>query len=113
MTLARGWIKAAPPAGLGEATARHILVLTDGVGPARGGARLAAELQELATAGIEVLATTTDHVEPSALAAFGAGQVVAGGSLEDRRDIIDRAVARRDRARRRHPLHLGGARARA
>ena len=103
LALARGWVSLEapiapipPPSTAGEAEAtRHILVLTDGGGLLRGGARLQQELDQLSTAGagVRVSAVATDWLEAAALAPLGAGAlVVVRGSLAERKDAIDHAV---------------------
>jgi hypothetical protein len=88
LAMARQWIsgwaadKSATP---------HVLVLTDGVGPARGGARLTQEVSDLAAAGIEVTAVATDRIDPGMLTVLGAPRSAAG-LLDERKDAVDRAV---------------------
>jgi len=94
LSLARGWVTGKvggpqPPSAPG--TLRHVLVLTDGAGLVRGGARLAQETQALAAAGVELIAVATDRLDPGALAALGVGQAAAA-SLDDRKDIVDRSL---------------------
>jgi hypothetical protein len=68
-----------------------VLVLTDGAGTVHGDARPGAEAHALVDAGVEVTTVATDHVDPGALASIGGGP---GGAapLDDRKDIVDRAV---------------------
>lgn len=87
--LARGWINAAQP---GEKARRHVLVLTDGVGPTRGGARLAQEVRDLAAAGVEIVTVGSDRVDPAALAALGASPGGSAALLDERKDVVDKAV---------------------
>jgi hypothetical protein len=67
LAMAQAWLGAPTPGA--TTTVREVLVLTDGAGPSRGGDRLAHQVQELAAAGIELVAAATDHVETGALAA--------------------------------------------
>src|SRR6185437_7601982 len=66
--LARRWIQAAPPAEGG--LTRHVLVLTDGA--SLTDPHLAPEVQELTTAGIQIIGVATEALDPAALAPLGA-----------------------------------------
>jgi hypothetical protein len=96
LDLARSWITTAPPVPdpsprSASKPLRHVLVLTDGAGPAHGGARLSAATRGLAAAGIQLVAVATDHVDAGALAALGGG-AAAVSALDDRKEIIDKAI---------------------
>jgi hypothetical protein len=69
-----------------------VLLLTDGTGSAHGGARLAAATRGLAAAGIQLVAVATDHVDAGTMAAVGGGGAAAVGSLDDRKEIVDKAI---------------------
>ena len=95
LALARGWVSVEPPApapatGAAEGT-RHVLVLTDGSGVLRGGARLQQETEQLAAAGVHLTAVATDWLEAAALTPLSA-PAHAAGSLAERKDVIDHAV---------------------
>lgn len=98
LALARGWVSvdASPDASPnahaaeGEAT-RLVLVLTDGGGVLRGGARLQREIEQLSAAGVRVAAVATDWLEAAALIPLGADPR-STGSLAERKDVIDRTV---------------------
>ncbi len=100
LTMARAWIGAVghdggyphTPGPGASTTVRQVLVLTDGAGVARGGALLGQEVRALAAAGIELVATATDQVTPGALAALGGSRAGATGSLDDRKEVVNRAV---------------------
>ncbi len=100
LALARRWLTAAPPGdgalAIGampsgsapQAITRQVLVLTDGA--SLTDTRLAPEVQELTAAGIQILAVATNHLDAASLAVLGAHD--GAGSLEDRKDLIDRAL---------------------
>jgi hypothetical protein len=90
LAMARGWITAAGVPGDRTATP-HVLVLTDGIGAARGGARLAEEVRDLGAAGVQVLTVATDHTDAGTLSVHGAGRA-AVSSLDDRKELVDRAL---------------------
>jgi hypothetical protein len=85
---ARGWVTAGPA---GDGTTRHVLVITDGAGPARGGALLAHVVEELGHAGVRVTAVASDPLEPGALDVLGA-DAHAVGLLDERKDAVDHAL---------------------
>jgi hypothetical protein len=95
LALARGWVTGrvggTPQGPAAPGTLRYVLLLTDGAGLLRGGARLSQETQALGAAGVELIAVATDRLDPGALAALGVGQAAAA-SLDDRKDIVDRAL---------------------
>ncbi len=91
IAIARGWVapRGAAPPGAG---AGHVLVVTDGVGVAQGGERLARELGALRTAGVRVTAVgAPDGLDAAALAPLGP-DVHAGGAFPRREDAVAAAV---------------------
>jgi hypothetical protein len=85
---ARGWLSAGPA---GDGTARHVLVISDGVGAARGGALLAHAVEELTHAGVRLSAVGADALEPGGLDVLGA-ETHPVGLLDERRDAVEHAV---------------------
>ena len=79
LRLARGWVTAGP--GGEKEVLRRVLVLTDG---ASSGDELAREAQ--APGAVHVVAVATTDAE------VGRGGLVAGGSLDERKDAVDRAL---------------------
>lgn len=91
LATARGFLSAQPGPVAG-APLRHVLILTDGVGVARGGAPLDLELRSLAAAGVEVSAVATTALDASvSLRAFGAGPS-ATGLIAERIGAVQQAV---------------------
>jgi hypothetical protein len=91
LALARG-VVTARASGLDASTVRQVLVVTDGVGVATGGARLRREVETLQAQGIHLTAVgAPDRLRVEALAPLG-GDVYAGGLFEDREDAVAAAV---------------------
>jgi hypothetical protein len=90
LATARGWVGVAN-AGDGDPAVRHVLVLSDAVGVARGGTPLARQVQALAAAGARLTAVGAGRLSADALAPLGA-DVHPGGSLEQREAAIDASI---------------------
>lgn len=90
LALARKWLTVSAP-GDSAATDRRVLVISDGVGAASGGAPLAAEVAALAQASVQLVAVGAARLDPTALAALGA-DAHAGGSLDERAAAVEAAV---------------------
>jgi hypothetical protein len=88
LTLARGFLGAPRP---GTTTTRHVLVLSDALGVARGGDRLAREVAALTATGIRITAVGTTTLAPDALAPLGA-DVHGDGLLAERGEAVDAAI---------------------
>jgi hypothetical protein len=90
LALARQWLTVSAP-GDSAAIDRRVLVLSDGVGAASGGAPLAREVAALASASVQLVAVGATRLDPAALAALGDG-AHAGGSLDERSAAVEAAV---------------------
>ena len=90
LALARKWLTVSAP-GDSAATDRRVLVISDGVGVASGGAPLASEVAALAAASVQLVGVGAERLDPAALAALGEG-MHATGSLDDRRAAVEAAV---------------------
>lgn len=77
LAAARGWLSVEPSPE--TRASRHVLVLTDGVGVARGGERLQREIEALSASGARLTAIATDPANAPRLA--------------DRRDAVTEVVA--------------------
>jgi hypothetical protein len=99
LALARGWLasraveaSAPSPAAPTSAAVRQVLLVTDGAGVARGGARLGAQVNALRGAGARLTGVAqTDDLEAEALAPLGT-DLHAGGSVDERAEAVDAAV---------------------
>jgi hypothetical protein len=90
IALARGWLSAPSPHDAAPHV-KHVLVLTDGAGAARGGARLDREVQGLTAAGVRLTGVATVPLDEGSLAALGPDVEVAG-LVSERREMVARAV---------------------
>jgi hypothetical protein len=93
LSLARGWI-GVESAGNAAPFARHVLVITDGIGAAgvaRDEARIGQQIQALAASGVHLTAVGSSPLSGGALASLGEG-IHAGGSLGERQEAIDAAI---------------------
>ncbi len=92
LALARGFIGARTLPETTLPTVRQVLVLSDGIGVAQAGLRLANEVASLRRADVRVFAVgTPDRLQVEQLAPFG-DDVFAGGTFADREDAVARVV---------------------
>ncbi len=88
LALARGFVTARDALEQGAPKIAQVLVLTDGVGVAQGGLRLATEIAALRRTGARISAVgAPDRLPVEALSPFGA-DVFSGGSFPDREDAV-------------------------
>jgi hypothetical protein len=90
LALARRWLTVSAP-GDSAATDRRVLVISDGVGVASGGAPLASEIAALAAASVQLVGVGAERLDPAALSVLGEG-MHASGSLDERRAAVEAAV---------------------
>jgi hypothetical protein len=89
LAIARGWLSVA---SVTPGTTSQVLVITDGLGVAQAGGKVAREVEALGARGVRVTAVgSVDQLDPAVLAPLGA-DVHAGSAYEEREQAVTAAV---------------------